>query len=84
MIDNDVESSNTWEYKPLKHVLKSLISGSRPRGGAQKEGIPSLGGEHINWDGTFNFTNMRYIPEDYYDAMKRGKIKIEDRDGRKI
>jgi type I restriction enzyme, S subunit len=64
----------------LDSVLNCLESGSRPRGGVTKEtgDIPSLGGEHINNRGGFNFKNLKFIPSDFYVRMSSGKIKPED------
>lgn len=64
----------------LSEVLGVLESGSRPLGGAQKtnDGIPSLGGEHINSDGGFDFSNTKYIPKSFFASMTKGKIELED------
>ena len=46
----------------------TLESGSRPKGGVGGilDGIPSLGGEHLNTDGGFTFEKIKYIPEDFF------------------
>ena len=64
----------------MGEVLEVIESGSRPKGGVLKitEGIPSIGAEHLNSFGGFNFSNIRFIPEDFYQEMKRGKIKKND------
>ncbi len=69
-----------WEWKKLNTLLNSLENGSRPRGGVNqyKEGIPSIGGEHLNSQGGFNFNNLRYIPLDFFLSLKRGVIKDND------
>jgi len=69
-----------WKTHRLKFLLSSLESGSRETGGGNQldEGIFSLGGEHINWDGTLNLENPRLISEEYYNSMNQGKIKIND------
>lgn len=74
------EESKKWERKRLGEVLEVIESGSRPKGGVLKitEGIPSIGAEHLNSFGGFNFSNIRFIPEDFYQEMKRGKIKKND------
>ena len=40
----------------LKDVINGLESGKRPKGGVSGylEGVPSIGGEHLNNDGGFN------------------------------
>ena len=74
------EEAKKWERKRLGEVLEVIESGSRPKGGVLKitEGIPSIGAEHLNSFGGFNFSNIRFIPEDFYQEMKRGKIKKND------
>jgi len=69
-----------WELHRLKFILSSLESGSRETGGGNQldEGIFSLGGEHINWDGTLNLENPKLISEEYYNSMNQGKIKLND------
>jgi type I restriction enzyme S subunit len=68
-----------WPIKPLSDCLVSLESGGRPRGGGTLKGeIPSIGGEHLNGEGKFNFDSIKYIPLDYYQGMNQGKIEISD------
>jgi len=69
-----------WEIHRLKFLLSSLESGSRETGGGSQldEGVFSLGGEHINWDGTLNLENPKLISEGYYNSMNQGKLKIND------
>jgi len=71
-------NQQNWKQENLKEVLTTLESGGRPKGGAQKEGIPSIGGEHLNYNGKFNFETMKFIPLDYFQSMNRGIIKKED------
>jgi type I restriction enzyme S subunit len=60
----------------LDDVLLSLESGSRPKGGAlqQGDGIFSLGVEHLNNEGCFDFSKQKLIPERFYQSMKSGVI----------
>lgn len=64
----------------LVGVLERIESGNRPKGGIKKikEGIPSLGGEHLNNSGGFNFENLRLIPEEYYESLRRGIVQRYD------
>ncbi|MFZ4702838.1 MAG: hypothetical protein ACOYMG_22570, partial [Candidatus Methylumidiphilus sp.] len=64
----------------LEKLIQSIESGSRPQGGASdlKDGIPSFGGEHITRDGTIVFDPPRFIPESYFNKMKRGQVQIDD------
>lgn len=69
-----------WQFVNLSEVLISLESGSRPKGGVKniKSGIPSIGAEHLNTEGGFNFNNIKYIPTAFAERMQRGKILLND------
>ena len=69
-----------WQLHKLKYLLSSLESGSRETGGGNQldEGIFSMGGEHVNWDGTINIEPAKYVSEEYYNSMNRGKIQNND------
>ena len=70
----------SWAEVALENLIEPLQSGSRPKGGVRNidEGVPSLGGEHLNSTGGFNFTNLRYVPRAFYESMKRGRIRPGD------
>ena len=69
-----------WAWATIEDVLQTLESGGRPRGGVRniKEGVPSIGGEHLLYNGGFDFTNIRYIPREFYEKMAQGKIQKKD------
>ncbi|MBQ8286220.1 MAG: restriction endonuclease subunit S [Thermoguttaceae bacterium] len=69
-----------WPVKILKDCLAEIQSGNREKGGALASGVPSLGAEHINNDGGFNLQpeKLKYIGEEFYSNLKRGKIQIGD------
>ncbi|CEO06489.1 restriction modification system DNA specificity domain-containing protein [[Clostridium] sordellii] len=69
-----------WEKANLKDYINVMETGKRPKGGAISDGIPSLGGEHINYNGQLNISldKMKFIPEEYYESLKSGKIEIGD------
>ena len=69
-----------WTTKPLGELLTTLENGSRPKGGVSKlpEGVPSLGGEHINREGGFTWENPKHVTRDFYAGMKRGRIQRGD------
>ena len=50
-----------WDNKKISEVLSVLESGKRPQGGVSEylTGIPSLGGEHINLDGTVSIEKRK-------------------------
>ncbi len=74
------EEAKKWERKRLEEMLDIIESGSRPKGGVFeiKEGIPSIGAEHLNPFGGFLFNNMRFIPKEFYEKMKKGKVQKGD------
>src|SRR3989338_5935946 len=69
-----------WPINPLGELLVTLESGSRPKGGVGKipNGIPSLGGEHINRNGGFVWETPKHITREFYEGMKRGRIQCGD------
>lgn len=71
---------NTYTKKPLESLLRSLESGKRPKGGVKdiKSGVPSIGGEHISSDGSFKFSRIKYVPNEFAEKMIKGRIEIGD------
>ncbi len=69
-----------WPTKPLGELLTTLENGSRPKGGVGKidDGIPSLGGEHINREGGFAWETPKHVTREFYAGMKRGRIQRGD------
>lgn len=69
-----------WIELSLENLLIIFESGSRPKGGVRsiKTGIPSLGGEHLNYNRTFNTKNTKYVPESFAMQMTKGHIKEGD------
>ncbi|MBS9525668.1 restriction endonuclease subunit S [Litoribacter alkaliphilus] len=65
-----------WDVYPLIKLLELLETGSRPKGGVQGiiDGIPSLGGEHLDYNGGFKFDKLKFIPLEFAEKMKRGRI----------
>ena len=66
------------ENKTLGDLIVEIESGSRPRGGAVKSGIPSIGAEKIDGIGNYDYTGEKFVSREYFDRMKRGKIQDED------
>ncbi len=66
--------------KPLSELLDTIESGSRPKGGVGEisDGIPSLGGEHITRDGGFSWESPKHVTKDFFNSMKRGRIRPGD------
>ena len=67
-----------WEQRTLRDVLSSLESGGRPKGGAKEEGIPSIGAENVTGIGQYDFTKEKYVPEVYFDTMRKGVLRSRD------
>ena len=64
----------------LKDHIIVLESGSREKGGAVIDGIPSLGAEHLNDFGGFNLepNKVKYVSENHFGKMKCGIIQKKD------
>lgn len=65
---------------PLMEIISEFESGTRPKGGVGtiKEGIPSIGGEHLAENGKFNFNKIKFVNEKFFNRANKGKIKIND------
>ena len=67
------------EFIPLAEIVDELENGSRPEGGVDDSGdVFSVGGEHLNDFGGFDFSSVKLISHDFYNQMKRGKVKPDD------
>ena len=66
-----------WNIFKLKYLINSLESGKRKDFESEDYAF-SLGGEHINWNGTLNLKNKRYISKNFYNSMNKGKIQEND------
>ena len=86
-INNNLQSQCSLLYNKIclnsqKGRLGDLISvietGSRPKGGAQTSGIPSIGAEKIESFGVYDFSEEKYISEEYFNKLKRGKVLSGD------
>ena len=69
-----------YEMKNLSEMSKIITSGQRPKGGVKyiRDGVPSLGGEHITSNGDFNFEEVRYIPKEFHEKNKKSCINLYD------
>lgn len=77
-----------WRVGRLGDYIKDIESGSRPKGGSTEDGIPSIGAENILGLGLYDYSSTKYIPKEFYETMKQGKIKDFDvlfyKDGAKL
>jgi type I restriction enzyme M protein len=79
-VKKKVKIESKWELKKLSDILETLESGKRPKGGVSEYqyGIPSIGGEHINLDGTVALNNMKFVPEEYFNQANQGLLQDLD------
>lgn len=73
--------SNQWPIVKMRELGYQTESGKRPKGGIDDsliEGVPSLGAEVIDKLGTFDFSDVKLVPEDFYQSMKKGIGKDKD------
>jgi type I restriction enzyme S subunit len=64
-----------WTVKPLFDFKLEIESGARPKGGVKgiDHGVPSVGAESINGLGVFDFSKTKYVPEEFFQKMNKGK-----------
>ena len=73
---NKIYSTGT--TKKLDELLFNVSTGSRPKGGAQECGVPSIGAEKIEKFGVYDYSSEKYISEDYYKKLKNGRLNSGD------
>ncbi len=66
-----------WSMVALSEIV-DIESGSRQKGGALASGIPSVGGEHIDGNGSILFQGMKFVSEDHFLGMKKGILRKGD------
>ena len=70
-----------WAIKTIGDIYGKLESGSRPKGGIDKElkeGIASVGAENVIGLGKYNYQSEKLITEAFFENMNRGKIENKD------
>ena len=65
------ESLKMVQIKDIPHILET---GKRPKGGAVKEGVPSVGAESVKRLGYCELSSAKFIPEDFAEKMTKGRI----------
>ena len=80
MTQQELELPKGWTPTSLDCILETLEAGKRPKGGVKKstKGIPSLGGEHLNSEGNFNFQKLKFVPLEFFESMSKGHVKFDD------
>ena len=66
------------ETAKMSDLICEIESGSRPKGGAISQGIPSIGAEKIERFGIYDFSSEKYISEEFFAKLKRGIVKSSD------
>jgi len=69
-----------WQWITLENVLQTLETGKRPKGGVlhQDSGVLSISAEHMTPSGGIDTSIGRFVPVDFYQAMKKGKVQPGD------
>lgn len=70
-----------WMVTSLKNCSLEIESGSRPKGGIDKnlnEGIPSVGAESIYSAGMFDYSKIKYVSSDFANNVFSGWVKNYD------
>lgn len=76
----NIEIPANWKTVKFEDILDELECGDRPEGGVSQflDGIPSIGAENILGIGKYEYGSEKFIPIEYYEKMKMGKIKSND------
>lgn len=69
-----------WHVRALNDVLSELETGGRPKGGVAgyATGTPSVGAESIVGLGVFDYSKTKYIPDEFFKKMTKGRTKSRD------
>ena len=75
-----VSKPKGWQWITLENVLQTLETGKRPKGGVlhQDSGVLSISAEHMTPSGGIDTSVKRFVPVDFYRAMKKGKVQLGD------
>lgn len=70
----------SWSVDQMDKWLSVLETGRRPKGGVSgiESGVPSIGAESITKIGDFDFSKVKYVPNDFFITMKSGKLSSRD------
>lgn len=69
-----------WEITTLESALSVLEIGGRPKGGVGgiNDGVPSIGAESIIGVGQFDFAKTKFVPVEFFESMKKGRVESRD------
>ena len=62
--------------KRVSEIPHTIETGRRPKGGVGEiaSGMPSVGAEHVKGLGNYDYSKTKYIPKEYAEALKTGKV----------
>jgi len=67
-----------WEITKLSNLIE-VETGKRAKGGSLEKGnVASIGGEQIDDEGNILWDKMKFIPDDFYDFLKQGRVNLGD------
>lgn len=81
MVDSELgRIPEGWEMKTLGDVLRTVESGSRPKGGVSSTSgeVPSIGAENIIGLGKYDYCKDKYISRSFFESMRKGYVQDED------
>lgn len=69
-----------WNIDFIAPWLSILETGRRPKGGVGgiSDGIPSIGAESIVRIGQFDFSKLKFVSNEFFTAMKAGRLTSRD------
>ncbi len=69
-----------WTATNLGSVLAEAETGSRPKGGVGgiTSGVPTVGAESISGLGEFDYSKLKFVPDGFFAAMRRGVVRDRD------
>lgn len=69
-----------WRVSDLGSTTEAIESGRRPKGGVAKytSGVPSIGAESVIGLAKFDFSKVKYVPEDFFASLNRGLVQDLD------
>ncbi|MEU9172161.1 restriction endonuclease subunit S [Streptomyces sp. NPDC048420] len=69
-----------WTLSTIGASASIVETGTRPKGGVAQytSGVPSIGAESVIGLGKFDFSKTKFIPEEFFTAMRRGIVQDRD------
>jgi restriction endonuclease S subunit len=70
-----------WKQMKLENLISTIEAGKRPKGGGKTKltnGIPSIEAGNLTPFGGFDFSELKYIPQEFFKNITQGKIKVND------